>query len=84
MEETKPDYKGSGVKLHRPDGTEIYVNPRAIAYVREPLEGELGNATITFSSGAKQTTLESVSEIIDALAKDKPEINIPNDLDEEP
>ena len=30
--------KGSGVKLHRPDGTEIFVNPRAIAFVQNPAD----------------------------------------------
>jgi uncharacterized protein YlzI (FlbEa/FlbD family) len=62
---------GAGVKLTRPDGTAIYVNPHGIAFVRDPLEGESGNATIVFTSGAKQSTKETVQEIIEIIAADR-------------
>jgi uncharacterized protein YlzI (FlbEa/FlbD family) len=54
---------GGAIKLTRPDGTPIYVNPHAVAFVRGPLPGEHGHTTIVFASGAKQTVLESVEEI---------------------
>ena len=55
--------KGGVVKLTRPDGTPIWVNPRTVAFIRGPLPGEQGNTTIVFSSGAKQNVAESVNEI---------------------
>ena len=36
---TVEDMKGSGVRFTRPDGTPIYVNPRAVAYVRKRASG---------------------------------------------
>ena len=66
------EHKGSGVRFTRPDGTLIYVNPRAVAFVRAPLPGEIGNATIVFSSGAKQAVNETVQEVIDTIHLDMP------------
>jgi uncharacterized protein YlzI (FlbEa/FlbD family) len=57
--------QGGAVKLTRPDGTPIYVNPRAIAFIRGPLPGEQGHTTVVFTSGAKQTVQESVQDIMD-------------------
>ena len=54
---------GGAIKLTRPDGTPIYVQPHAVAFIRGPLPGEHGHTTIVFSSGAKQTVLESVEDI---------------------
>lgn len=56
------------VRLTRPDGTAIYVNPHAIAFVRGPLPGEDGHTTLVFTSGAKQVVKETVDEIIAAVA----------------
>jgi hypothetical protein len=72
MVQEHEEYKGSGVRFTRPDGTPIYVNPRAVAYVRAPLPGELGNATIVFTSGAKQSTLETVDQVIAGIHIDMP------------
>jgi uncharacterized protein YlzI (FlbEa/FlbD family) len=54
---------GGAIKLTRPDGTPIYVNAHAVAFVRGPLPGEQGYSTIVFASGAKQTVLETPDEI---------------------
>jgi uncharacterized protein YlzI (FlbEa/FlbD family) len=70
--------RGSGVRFTRPDGTPIYVNPRAVAFVRAPLAGELGNATLVFSSGAKQSVSETVDAVIEAIAADMPRMT-PNE-----
>jgi uncharacterized protein YlzI (FlbEa/FlbD family) len=52
------------VMLTRPDGTPIWVNPHAIAYIRAPLDSEPdGHTTLVFTSGGKQTVLETVDEI---------------------
>jgi uncharacterized protein YlzI (FlbEa/FlbD family) len=52
------------VMLTRPDGTPIWVNPHAIAFIRGPTEGEAaGHTTLVFTSGAKQTVMETVDEI---------------------
>jgi uncharacterized protein YlzI (FlbEa/FlbD family) len=56
--------QGGAVKLTRPDGTPIYVNPHAIAFIRGPLPGEQGHTTVVFSNGAKQTVQESVQDIM--------------------
>ena len=66
------DPTGLGVRFTRPDGTPIFVNSRAIAFVRAPLPGEIGKATIVFSSGAKQAVSETVQQVIDAIHKDNP------------
>ena len=71
---TVEDVKGSGVRFTRPDGTPIYVNPRAVAYVRAALHDELGKATIVFSSGGKQSVKETVDEVIRGIAIDKPDV----------
>jgi uncharacterized protein YlzI (FlbEa/FlbD family) len=71
--ETYSDPKGSGVKFTRPDGTPIYVNPHAVAFVRSSLPGEHGKATIVFSSGAKQQVLETVEQVIHGIHIDMPE-----------
>lgn len=55
------------LRLTRPDGTVVYVNPRAIAFVRAPLPGENGNATIVFSYGGKQGVTETVEQILKDL-----------------
>jgi uncharacterized protein YlzI (FlbEa/FlbD family) len=52
------------VMLTRPDGTPIWVNPHAIAFIRGPLESEPeGHTTLVFTSGTKQTVMETVDEI---------------------
>lgn len=56
------------IRLTRPDGTAIYVNPHAIAFVRGPLPGESGHTTLVFTSGAKQMVKETVDEIIAVVA----------------
>lgn len=66
------DPKGSGVKFTRPDGTDIFVNPRAVAFVRAPLPGEIGNATIVFTSGAIQQVQETVEQVIHGIHLDMP------------
>ena len=53
-------------------GLVIYVNPRAVAYVRAPLPTEHGNATIVFSSGAIQSVQETVEQVIDGIHIDMP------------
>lgn len=58
------DDKPGGVQFTRPDGTAIFVNPHAVAFVRSSLEGELGKSTIVFASGAKQSVKESIEEVI--------------------
>jgi uncharacterized protein YlzI (FlbEa/FlbD family) len=68
QEEEKP---GGSIKLTRPDGTAIYVNPHAVAFVRGPLPGEQGHTTIVFASGAKQTVLESVEMIGKIMDKER-------------
>jgi uncharacterized protein YlzI (FlbEa/FlbD family) len=67
------EHKGSGVRFTRPDGTYIFINPHAVAFVRGPLPGEEGHATIVFSSGAKQQVKETVDEVIDGIHIDMPE-----------
>jgi uncharacterized protein YlzI (FlbEa/FlbD family) len=59
--------RGGGVRFTRPDGTSIYINPHAVAYVRAPLPGEHGHSTIVFSSGAKQQVDETVEEVISGI-----------------
>jgi hypothetical protein len=55
---------GGAIKLTRPDGTPIYVQPNSVAFIRGPLPGEGdGHTTIVFSSGAKQTVLETPEDI---------------------
>ena len=54
---------GGMVKLTRPDGTAIWVNAPAVAFIRGPLPGEQGHTTVVFASGAKQTVLETVEQI---------------------
>jgi uncharacterized protein YlzI (FlbEa/FlbD family) len=77
---TVEDVKGSGVRFTRPDGTSIYVNPRAVAYVRAALPDENGAAaTIVFTSGAKQSVKETVEEVIHGIAIDKPELPFPDE-----
>lgn len=66
------DEKGGGVRFTRPDGTVVYVNPRAVAYVRAPLAGEKGKATIVFSNGHTQQVLETVEEVIHGIHTDMP------------
>lgn len=66
------DPKGSGVQFTRPDGTVVYVNPRSIAYVRAPLSGEKGRATIVFSNGHTQQVEETVEQVIQAIHADMP------------
>ena len=66
--------KGSGVRFTRPDGTVIFVNPRAVAFVRGRLLDERGNATIVFSSGQKQQVMESVEQVIHGIAIDRPRL----------
>jgi uncharacterized protein YlzI (FlbEa/FlbD family) len=68
QEDAKP---GGAIKLTRPDGTAIYVNPHAVAFVRGPLPGEHGHTTIVFASGAKQTVLESVEVIGKIMDKER-------------
>jgi uncharacterized protein YlzI (FlbEa/FlbD family) len=67
------EHTGSGVRFTRPDGTFIYINPHAVAFVRGPLPGEEGHATIVFSSGAKQQVKETVDEVIHGIHIDMPE-----------
>src|SRR5262245_62030880 len=63
--ETEPqDPKEAGLRLTRPDGTPIYLNPMAVAFVRAPIAGEKGNATVVFTNGAKQSVMETVDEVI--------------------
>lgn len=62
---------GGVIKLTRPDGTAIYVQPHAVAFIRGPLPGEQGETTIVFSSGAKQTVLESPEEIGRIMDKER-------------
>ena len=64
---------GGAVKLTRPDGTPIYINPHAVAFVRGPLPGESGHTTIVFASGAKQTVLETVDQIGKIMDKERGE-----------
>lgn len=66
------DYKGSGVQFTRPDDTVIYINPRAVAYVRAPLSHEHGNAVIVFSNGAIQQVKETVEQVIRGIHLDMP------------
>jgi uncharacterized protein YlzI (FlbEa/FlbD family) len=77
------DPEGLGVQFTRPDGTPVFVNARAIAFVRAPLPGESGNATIVFSSGAKQAVNETVQQVIDAIHVDTYGAP-PQDEDKEP
>jgi hypothetical protein len=65
------EYRGAGIKLHRPDGSEIFANPRAIAFVRLPLEGETGNSVVVFANGGKQSIKESVPQVIDLIAAER-------------
>ena len=65
--------RGGAIKLTRPDGTPIYVNPHAVAFVRGPLPGEQGHTTIVFASGAKQTVLETVDQIGKIMDKERGE-----------
>jgi uncharacterized protein YlzI (FlbEa/FlbD family) len=71
--EDSGEHTGSGVRFTRPDGTYIYINPHAVAFVRGPLPGEDGHATIVFSSGAKQQVKETVDEVIHGIHIDMPE-----------
>ena len=66
------EHRGSGVRFTRPDGSPIYVNPRAVAYVRAPLPGEHGKATIVFTSGAIQQVAETVEQVINGIHIDMP------------
>jgi uncharacterized protein YlzI (FlbEa/FlbD family) len=65
------EYRGAGIKLHRPDGSEIYANPRAIAFVRLPMEGETGNSVVVFANGGKQSVKEKVPDVIDLIAAER-------------
>src|SRR5262245_30415666 len=70
--ETEPqDPKEAGFRLTRPDGTPIYVNPHAVAFVRAPIAGEHGNATLVFTNGAKQQVMETVDDVIHGLTLKK-------------
>jgi uncharacterized protein YlzI (FlbEa/FlbD family) len=71
--EDNGEHKGSGVRFTRPDGTFIFINPHAVAFVRGPLPGEEGKATIVFSSGAKQQVKETVDQVIHGIHIDMPE-----------
>lgn len=71
-EQGQDDPKGSGVRFTRPDGTPIYVNPHAVAFVRSSLPGEHGKSTIVFASGAKQAVMETVDEVIHGISIDRP------------
>lgn len=68
MAETQEDLKGPGVRLHRPDGTTVYVNAKAVAFVRAPLITESGNATLVFAGGVTQSVQEEVDEVIKLIA----------------
>lgn len=70
--EDASDPKGGGVQMTRPDGTVIYINPRAVAYVRAPLPGEKGNAVIVFTNGALQQVEETVEQVIHGIHIDMP------------
>ena len=71
------EHQGGVVKLTRPDGTPIYVNPVTIAFIRGPLEGEHGHTTIVFSSGAKQTVIETVDDISKIMKVERRDEEIP-------
>jgi uncharacterized protein YlzI (FlbEa/FlbD family) len=61
---TATEPSSDAVMLTRPDGTPIWVNPHAIAYIRGPAANEgAGHTTLVFTSGAKQTVMETVDEI---------------------
>lgn len=64
----KDDIPGPGVKLHRPDGTIVYINAKAVAFVRAPLSTEVGKATIVFTGGATQSVQEPVEDVIKLIA----------------
>jgi len=64
------EHKGSGVRLTRPDGSAVYINPYAIASVAASPNG---GAIISFSGGSRQEVTESVAEVIKALELDRPE-----------
>ena len=66
----EPDRVTDAIVLTRPDGSPIWVNPHAVAMVRGPLHGEPeGHTTLVFTSGAKQTVLETVEEIQRLMAE---------------
>jgi hypothetical protein len=65
-------YRGSGVQFTRPDGTPIFINPHAVAYVRAPLHDEVGNATIVFTAGGRQSVIETVEQVIHGIHMDMP------------
>lgn len=66
------DPKGAGVQFTRPDGTVVFVNPHAVAYVRAPLSGEHGKATIVFANGHTQQVMETVEQVIHGIHIDMP------------
>jgi hypothetical protein len=68
MAETKEEIAGPGVRLHRPDGTVVYINAKAVAFVRAPLVTETGNATVVFTGGATQSVEENVEDVIKLIA----------------
>jgi hypothetical protein len=68
------EMEGPGIVVHRPDGHTVYLNPRYIRVIREPISTEQSkgvNATIVFNSGATQFTQETVDEINLLIAKEK-------------
>jgi hypothetical protein len=68
MSENEEGLKGPGVRLHRPDGTVVYVNAKAVAFVRAPLATETGKATVVFTGGVTQSVQEEVEEVIKLIA----------------
>jgi hypothetical protein len=68
MAQNRDEIRGPGVRLHRPDGSTLYINAKAVAFVRSPLATESGNATIVFTGGATQSVEESVEIVIKLIA----------------
>lgn len=57
------DRPTDAVMLHRPDGSPLWVNPHAVAFIRPPLASEGGHSTIVFTNGVHQQVLETTEQI---------------------